>query len=120
MSKGPAGPLQRTTPTSSRETDDGRCDFLLEIDGIKGETTDNKHEGTIEIESFSWGASNTGSMSAGGGGGAGKVNFQDLHFTTRVNKASPLLARRARPASTSRRRSCSSARRAATSRTTTR
>lgn len=67
-------------------------DYLLEIDGIKGESSDKKHPGTIEIESFSWGVSNAGSSAGGGGGGAGKACFQDLHFTTRVNKASPLLA----------------------------
>lgn len=67
-------------------------DFLLEIDGIKGESSDSKHKETIEIESFSWGMSNGGASASGGGGGAGKVHFQDLHFTTKVNKASPLLA----------------------------
>jgi type VI secretion system secreted protein Hcp len=66
-------------------------DYLLEIDGIKGESSDSKHKDAIEIESFSWGASNAGSSSSGSGGGAGKVSFQDLHFTTPVNKASPLL-----------------------------
>jgi len=66
-------------------------DFLLEIDGIKGESSDSKHKDTIEIESFNWGATNSGTFSVGQGGGAGKVSFQDLRFTTRVNKASPLL-----------------------------
>jgi type VI secretion system secreted protein Hcp len=66
-------------------------DYLLEIDGIKGESRDDKNKDTLEIESFSWGATNTGSAGSGGGGGAGKVSFQDIHFTTRVNKASPLL-----------------------------
>jgi type VI secretion system secreted protein Hcp len=66
-------------------------DFLLEIEGIKGESSDSKHKDFIEIESFSWGATNGGTMSTGGGGGAGKVAFQDVHFTTKVNKASPLL-----------------------------
>ena len=69
-------------------------DYLLELDGIKGESSDQKHKGTIEIESFSWGASNSGSFSSGGGGGAGKVSMQDMHFTTKVNKASPLLFKR--------------------------
>jgi type VI secretion system secreted protein Hcp len=68
-------------------------DYLLEIDGIKGESSDSKHPGTIEISSFSWGASNPGSFAAGGGGGSGKVTFQDIHFTTSVNKASPLLVK---------------------------
>jgi type VI secretion system secreted protein Hcp len=66
-------------------------DYLLEIEGIKGESSDKKHPGTIEIDSFSWGVSNAGAHAAGGGGGAGKASFQDLHFTTTVNKASPLL-----------------------------
>lgn len=66
-------------------------DFLLEIDGIKGESSDGKLKDTIELESFSWGVSNAGAHSSGGGGGAGKASFQDLHFTTHVGKASPLL-----------------------------
>ncbi|HEV7804405.1 MAG TPA: type VI secretion system tube protein Hcp [Solirubrobacteraceae bacterium] len=70
-------------------------DYLLELDGIKGESSDKKHKDTIEISSFSWGVSQTGAHSSGGGGGAGKAAFQDLHFSTRVSKASPLLFKRA-------------------------
>ncbi len=66
-------------------------DYLLEIDGIKGESSDKKKPATIEIDSFSWGCSNAGAHSSGGGGGAGKVSFQDLHCTTHVNKSSPML-----------------------------
>lgn len=66
-------------------------DFLLEIDGIKGESGDSKHKETIEIESFSWGAGNSGSHASGGGGGSGKASFQDLHCTANVSKASPVL-----------------------------
>jgi type VI secretion system secreted protein Hcp len=66
-------------------------DYLLEIDGIKGESKDKKHPNTIEIESFSWGNTNDGSSASGTGSGAGKVHFQDFHFTTQVNKASPEL-----------------------------
>jgi len=66
-------------------------DFLLEIDGIKGESNDAKHKETIEIESFSWSVSNSGSHAAGSGGGAGKASFQDLHCTANVNKASAVL-----------------------------
>jgi type VI secretion system secreted protein Hcp len=64
-------------------------DFLLEIDGIKGESQDSKHKDKIEIQSFSFGATNQGSFASGGGGGSGKVSFQDMHFTTAVCKASP-------------------------------
>lgn len=65
-------------------------DYLLELDGIKGESSDSTHPGNIELASFSWGATNV-PLLVGGGGGAGKVSFQDLHFTTSVSKASPQL-----------------------------
>ena len=62
---------------------------FLEIDGIKGESRDSQHPGTIEIESFSWGATHT--PASGAGGGAGKVSFSDIHFTSSLTKATPQL-----------------------------
>lgn len=70
------------------------ADYLLEIDGIKGESVDAKHPGTLEIETFSWGETNAGSFSTGTGGGSGKVSLQDFHFTTALSKASPTLMSR--------------------------
>jgi type VI secretion system secreted protein Hcp len=66
-------------------------DIFLELEGIKGESLDNKKKGQIEIESCSFGCSQTGSFAVGSGGGAGKVNFQDCYFTARVSIADPLL-----------------------------
>jgi len=66
-------------------------DYYLKIEGVDGESADSKHKGSIDIESFSWGASQGGSFSSGGGGGAGKVSMQDFHFVMKVNKASPKL-----------------------------
>ena len=66
-------------------------DYLLEIDGIKGEATDERHPGSLEIESFSWGLTNVGSSAGGSGGGVGRSTFQDIHFTKSVDKASPQL-----------------------------
>ena len=66
-------------------------DMFLKLDGIDGESVDLKHKGELEIESFSWGASNPGSAAHGGGGGAGKVSMQDFHFVTTTSKASPKL-----------------------------
>lgn len=66
-------------------------DYFLKLDGIDGESQDDKHKGEIDIQSFSWGATQSGSFAYGGGGGAGKVSMQDFHFTMRVNKASPKL-----------------------------
>ena len=66
-------------------------DYFLKIDGIQGESKADKHKDEIDIESFSWGATQSGTFAVGGGGGAGKVSMQDFHFTMPVNKASPAL-----------------------------
>lgn len=66
-------------------------DAFLKLDGIKGESADAKHKGEIDIASFSWGAHQAGTSATGGGGGSGKVSFQDLHITKKVDSASPLL-----------------------------
>lgn len=66
-------------------------DAFLKIEGIEGESTDKTHPGEIEVMSFSWGVTQTGSAGGGGGGGAGKAVNQDFHFTTAVSKASPVL-----------------------------
>ena len=66
-------------------------DFFLKIDGIAGEATDSKHGGEIDLLTWSWGETNSGSHGTGGGSGAGKVSMQDFSFTMRVNKASPKL-----------------------------
>ena len=66
-------------------------DYFLKIDGIQGESADAKHKGEIDVESWSWGESQGGTMAFGGGGGAGKVSMQDFHFVMKVNKATPKL-----------------------------
>jgi Hemolysin-coregulated protein (uncharacterized) len=66
-------------------------DYFLKLDGIKGESADSKHKGEIDLESFSWGATQGGTHSSGGGGGAGKVQMQDFHFVMKSNTASPKL-----------------------------
>lgn len=66
-------------------------DYFLKVDGIDGESTDDKHKNEIDLESWSWGETNSGTSRAGGGGGAGKVVMQDFHFVMKVNKATPKL-----------------------------
>jgi type VI secretion system secreted protein Hcp len=66
-------------------------DYFLKIDGIQGESRDDRHKDEINIESFSWGETQSGTFAAGGGGGAGKVSMQDFYFTMPVNKATPAL-----------------------------
>jgi type VI secretion system secreted protein Hcp len=66
-------------------------DYFLKIEGIDGESTDDKHKGEIDLESWSWGEAQSGAHAGGGGGGAGKVSMQDFHFVMKINKASPKL-----------------------------
>src|SRR5215217_816127 len=66
-------------------------DYFLKLDGIKGESQDAKHKDEIDLESWTWGESQMGTQSNGGGGGAGKVSMQDFQFAMKVNTASPKL-----------------------------
>lgn len=66
-------------------------DYFLKIEGIEGESTDDKHKNEIDIDSWSWGETQAGAHAGGGGGGAGKVSMQDFNFTMKVGKASPTL-----------------------------
>lgn len=66
-------------------------DYFLKLDGVDGESTDDKHKGEIQLESYSLGHSNSSSFSSGGGGGAGKVAMQDFSFVKKVDKASAKL-----------------------------
>ena len=66
-------------------------DYFLKIDGISGESTDKTHKAEIEVQSFSFGETQIGTASHGGGAGAGKVQMQDFHFVTQFSKASPSL-----------------------------
>jgi type VI secretion system secreted protein Hcp len=63
-------------------------DMFLKIPGLDGESTDHKHKGSIDILAWSWGLSQSGSFHTGGGGGAGKVNVQDISITKYVDKSS--------------------------------
>ena len=66
-------------------------DYFLKLDDIKGESTDDKHKGEIELMSWSWGAHQTGTAGVGGGAGAGKVSKEDFRFMKRTDKSSPNL-----------------------------
>lgn len=66
-------------------------DMFLKVEGATGESADANHKDWIDIQSFEWGAMQVGTMSAGGGGGSGKVSFNDLNVTTSIDKATPAL-----------------------------
>ena len=63
-------------------------DAFLKMDGV----TDNFPSREIELESFSWGVSNSATAgSTGQGGSAGKASFQDFSFTVEAGRQSPEL-----------------------------
>lgn len=67
-------------------------DLFLKIDGIDGESQDDKHKGEIEVIDFVWSAKQAmTTRSSGGGGGAGAVSYADFVFKMGTNKASPKL-----------------------------
>jgi type VI secretion system secreted protein Hcp len=66
-------------------------DMFLKLDGIKGESPDAKHKDEIQIQSFSFGVHQTGTSADGGGSGAGKASFEDIHITKAADIATPPL-----------------------------
>ena len=62
-------------------------DYLLELDGVKGESKDDVHKETIEIASWSLGASNPTNVGSSGLS-AGKVSYSDLSVMISLEKAS--------------------------------
>jgi len=66
-----------------------RVDYFLKIAGIEGESRDVKHNGEIELMSYSWGMSESGSLAHGGGGG--KLTVMDFTFEKSLDKSTPKL-----------------------------
>jgi type VI secretion system secreted protein Hcp len=62
--------------------------MFIKIGKVGGESKSDGHKGEIDILSWSWGMSQSGSMHTGGGGGAGKVSVQDLSITKWLDASS--------------------------------
>src|SRR5262245_39377805 len=58
---------------------------------LQGESKVKGFEGKLQLESAGFGVSNSADPHAGGGAGSGKSNFQDLHCTMYMDKASSTL-----------------------------
>ena len=67
--------------------------FLEAGDNIKGETKDKEFapKNGIDVLAWSWGMSQSGTTHTGGGGSAGKANFQDLSLTKYIDTATTAL-----------------------------
>jgi type VI secretion system secreted protein Hcp len=66
------------------------ADIFAKLGDIKGESLDDKHKDEIEVLSWSWGVTNA-VTAAGSGAAQGRARFQDLSFTHKIDKASPVL-----------------------------
>lgn len=64
-------------------------DIFIKIGDIVGESTTDGHKDEIELMSWSWGATQSGSTQSIGGSTAGKVNVHDLTFTKLVDSSTP-------------------------------
>ena len=63
--------------------------YFLKIGDIAGGSVDNKHSAWIDIDSFSWGISNTSPIGHGGGGQVGKAVFSPFSWTQQLDKSAP-------------------------------
>ncbi|WP_137171869.1 type VI secretion system tube protein Hcp [Massilia sp. HP4] len=68
-------------------------DVYLQIDGIKGESMDDKHKDWIECTAVSWGVTQPRSATASTGGGhtAERCEHQEIALTKLADLASPIL-----------------------------
>jgi type VI secretion system secreted protein Hcp len=67
--------------------------MFLKIEGIDGESTDDKHKKEIEVLSFSWGVSQQRSASASSAGNLSsqRADFGDFSVVKALDKTSPPL-----------------------------
>lgn len=66
-------------------------DYYLKLDGIKGESQGKDHKDEIDIMSWSWGMTQSGTTHLATGSGAGKANFQDISLTKIVDHSTAAL-----------------------------
>lgn len=68
-------------------------DAFMQLEGIKGESTDDKHKEWLEIQDYGFGASQdrSGSASSAGNLSSARVSIQDFTFSHNLDLASPKL-----------------------------
>ncbi|HEY3982430.1 Hcp family type VI secretion system effector [Cedecea sp.] len=78
-----------STATKYDPSTSGLADFFLKIEGIEGESKDKDYKGWIQLQGWKWSQENGARWSKGSGGGAGKINMNDIEFRMLSNKATP-------------------------------
>lgn len=68
-------------------------DVYVSIEGIKGESTDSRHQGWIECEGVEWGMvqPRSSSVSTSGGHTAERVEIEDVTFIKHADFSTPIL-----------------------------
>jgi type VI secretion system secreted protein Hcp len=66
-------------------------DMFLKLETVNGESIDDSHKGEIDLLTWTFGATQTGTAQSGGGAGAGRAQVKDLSLTKRVDRSSPVL-----------------------------
>ena len=78
------------------------ADYYLKLEGIDGESASRGHEGSLSVDSFSFGASQSSSWTKGGGASVGRAMAPTaepptgsgaLSVSKQYDKASPVLAK---------------------------
>jgi len=67
-------------------------DSFLKVGTLKGESVVKGFEDQIQILSWGWGMTQSGTTHSASGGGAGKVDVSDMQITKYVDASSPTLA----------------------------
>jgi type VI secretion system secreted protein Hcp len=88
---GSTGAVRRHQSAKAGDGVMAQRDMYLELDGIKGESGDEKFKDSLEIYSYSIGVSNQGTGGGQGGSGGAKAVFSDLHCTKIADTATTTL-----------------------------
>jgi type VI secretion system secreted protein Hcp len=67
--------------------------YILELDGVKGESKfENYEDRGIDVDSFSWGVSNSAAAHTGGGASGGGIGqMTDINLSKHLDASSPTL-----------------------------
>src|SRR5579875_2886828 len=66
-------------------------DYFLKLADVPGESVAQNHTGEIQVLSWSWGGTQTSTVSATTGSGAGKVSLSDLNLMIQFDSSSAKL-----------------------------
>ena len=67
-------------------------EIFMKVDGIPGDSTDDKHKNEIVLANYAYSFFQTGATSTGGGGGVGRLTVTPFTVTKFIDSSSPRLA----------------------------